>query len=436
MTFRALAITAVLLVAFALPSAASDWPQWQGPNRDNVSKETGLLKSWPKDGPKLLWTYEKTGSGFSGPAIVGDRLYILGDRGDSQYVIALDVTSTMVTEAWATKIGPVFENSYGNGPRSTPTVDGDRVYVLAASGSPANSRDSQGMVACLDVASGKIVWEKSLKGDLNGQMMSGWGYSESPLIDGDKLVCTPGGSKGTLAALDKKTGEVLWRSKELTDPAAYSSAIVAEVGGVRQYLQTTGKAVVGVAAKDGKLLWRHPKPEYRTAVIPTPIFHNDLVYVTAGYQVGCELLRLSSNSPGVKAESVYVNNRKSHEQDNVENKHGGVVLVGDHIYGWSDGPGRGRWVCQDFKTGKVVCQSEKLGRGSITYADGRLYCYAERDGTVVLIEASPKEWIEHGRFKIPKTQKPGSVWTHPVVANGRLYLRDQELLYCYDVRAN
>ena len=291
-------------------------------------------------------------------------------------------------------------------------MDGDHLYVLAACGSSSNPNDSQGELACLEAATGKIVWQKSLKGDLNGQMMSGWGYSESPLVDGDKLICSPGGAKGTLAALDKKTGEVIWRSKELTDPAAYSSIIAAEVGGVRQYIQTTGRAIVGVRANDGKLLWRQVKSNYRTAVIPTPIFYDNCVYTTAGYGVGCDLLKLTPDGQGTKAEEIY----DKDAMRAVENKHEAVVRVGDHIYGWTD---RGsKWVCQEFKTGKIVWESKKLGRGSITCADGRLYCFGEHDGTVVLVEASPEGWKEHGRFTIPTPKMPkpkvrnsDNVWT-------------------------
>jgi outer membrane protein assembly factor BamB len=421
-----LPLTACLLAA--LPARAADWPQWRGPDRTDVSKETGLLKSWPKEGPKLLWTYKDAGNGYSGPAIVGDRLYTLGARGDTEYVIALDlkgVKDGTVKEAWSAKVGPRFNESRGDGPRSTPTVDGDVLYALSPSGPKG---DSQGELVCVELAGGKIKWQKSLRKDLGGKMMSGWGYSESPLVDGEQLICTPGGKQGTLAALNKKTGDVIWRSKELTDDAGYSSVVAADLGGVRQYVQTTKEAVAGVAAKDGKLLWRFPKPEYRTAVIPTPIVRDNLVYVTAGYGVGCDLLQINPEGQGFKAERLYDRDARKL----TENKHGGVVLVGDHIYGWSDSGNR--WVCQELKTGKQAWESKALGRGSITCADGCLYCYSEDNGTCVLIEATPTAWKETGRFTIPQQKKPGSIWPHPVVANGRLYLRDQDLIFCYDVK--
>jgi outer membrane protein assembly factor BamB len=317
----------------------------------------------------------------------------------------------------------MFNNPYGNGPRSTPTLDGDLVYALGG----------QGNLVCARVANGEVVWRKSLKRDLGGVMMSGWGYSESPLVDGDQVVCTPGGDQGAVAALDKKTGEVLWRSKEFTDRASYSSLVISEAGGVRQYVQMTGESVAGVAARDGRLVWRFERPS-RVAAVPTPVISQDHVYVTSGYGAGCALLKLTGTGNGqVQCEEVYDNKL-------VSNHHGGVVLVKGHIYGHSGTRG---WICQDFLSGKLVWRSNKLGKGSLTCADGYLYCYDEDDGTVALVEASPNGWKESGRFTIPESSKRprprmrprSNFWTHPVVANGRLYVRDQELIFCYDVSA-
>jgi outer membrane protein assembly factor BamB len=237
-----------------------------------------------------------------------------------------------------------------------------------------------------------------------------------------------------MAALDKSTGKVIWRSSELKDKAAYSSPIGGiDVGGIRQYIQATGKAVVGVAAKDGKLLWRCEEPTFRVAVIPTPIFHDSYVFATAGYGAGCDLIRLTADNQGVKAEPVYSKEVKK----NMVNHHGGVVLVGDYLYGYSDGKG---WVCQGFQSGKLKWQNKELGKGSVTFADGYLYCYSEDEGKVALVEANPDAWKEHGRFKIPQESKQrksgGRTWTHPVVANGRLYIRDQDLIFCFDVRGS
>jgi outer membrane protein assembly factor BamB len=422
MKTRRLVLPAGCLIAFVVaapaPSSRSaDWPQWRGPNRDDVSQEKGLLSAWPERGPKLLWSYTDAGIGYSGPAIVGDRLYTMGGDGKKTYAYALDIGTH--DRIWSTEIGPFYENGNGDGPRATPTVDGDRLYALAGNGD----------LVCLETATGKQRWHVNLGKDLGGQMASGWGYTESPLVDDDKLICTPGGKKGTLAALNKDTGTVIWRSKDLTDAAVYSSPIVADVDGVRQYILMTGGGVAGVAAQDGRLLW-HSDQNAHGITVTTPVYHDHCVYTTTSYGVGCGLVRLTSADGKFKAEKVYDGDARKA----MFNHHGGVVLVGEYIYGYSDGKG---WVCQEFKTGKVMWASTKLGKGSLTCADGHLVCYTESGGTVCLVEASPSGWKESGRFKIPRESKlnrKGGIWTHPVVANGRLYLRDQDLLFCYEIK--
>ena len=408
----------VSLFGLSITASAADWPQWRGPNRDDISSETGLLKTWPEGGPKLLWESKDAGIGYSGPAVVGDRLYIMGAFGDTEKVYAVDVKNG--EKLWATEIGSLLTNNWGDGPRGTPTVDGEVLYVISA----------QGNLVCVETAGGKKRWSRSIVKDLGGSKPN-WGYTESPLVDGDKVLCTPGGSRGTIAALNKKTGDLIWQSKEVTYPAHYASIIVADVGGVRQYVQLTPKGVIGVAAADGRLLWEIHEGSNGTATIPTPIFHDDHVYVTSDYGTGCALIKLVASGEGIKAEKVYANK-------NMENHHGGVVLLDGKLYGCS-GNAPTKWVCQDFKTGEVVWQEpKKLDKGSLTYADGHFYCYGQKDGTVVLLRASPEGWKEDGRFKIPHetkvARKSGHIWTHPVVANGRLYLRDEDLLYCFDIK--
>lgn len=388
-----------------------DWPQWRGPDRTDVSKETGLLKKWPDGGPKRVWIYEDAGNGYSGPAIAKGKYFTIGTRDKSECVLALDANSGK--ELWIAQLGEVLENDWGGGPRGTPTVDGDKVYALSGKGD----------LVCMNVADGKVVWKASMT-ELGGKR-PGWGYTESVLVDGDKVVCTPGGSKGALAALDKNSGKVIWRSTDFTDGAQYASIIPAEINGVRNYIQLTMQHLVGISAKDGKQLWSSDWPG-RTAVIPTPIYRDSHVYITSGYGVGCKLVKIASNN---EVSTVY-------ENKVMKNHHGGVILVGDHLYGHSDGSG---WVCQDFKTGEEVwAERNKLGKGAIACADGMLYCLDERSGVVALVEASPKGWNELSRFTLePQTKirsPQGRIWTHPVISNGKLYLRDQDLIYCYDVK--
>jgi outer membrane protein assembly factor BamB len=294
-------------------------------------------------------------------------------------------------------------------------VDGRHLYVVGPLGD----------VVCLETAGGKEVWRKHLAKDFGGSRPD-WGFAESPLVDGDRLVVTPGGRQGTLVALNKQTGEKLWQSKEWTDDAQYASVVVAEHGGARQYIQLTMKSVAGVAADGGKLLWKAPFPG-RTAVITTPIFHDGHVYVTAGYGVGCAVFKINAQGGKFSARQVYQNKV-------MKNHHGGVILHDGRVYGHSDNSG---WTCQDFLTGKEVWQDkEKLGKGSMTYADGMFYLRQEDgdNGTIALIEASPQGYKEHGRFEQPD-RSGKNTWPHPVVAGGKLYIRDQDVLLCYDVKA-
>jgi outer membrane protein assembly factor BamB len=414
----------VLSAGLALLLAAADWPQWRGPDRSDVSRETDLLKTWPKEGPRLLWTFDDAGTGFSGPAIVGDRLYVMGAKGENEFLLTLDVNTG--NKVWSSNIGAFLKVDHGSGPRGTPTVDGDSIIVLGGKGD----------LACFDRATGTKKWSVAMTGPKGlGGSSPHWGYSESPLVDGPRVVCTPGGSDGSLAAIDKSTGKVLWRSKSLKDAAGYSSVVVAELGGVKQYVQQTMNGIAGIAPEDGQLLWYYPRREYRVAVIPTVVIHDGLVYAVAGYGAGASLLKVDHLDGKFEVHNLY----DAKVRSVMDNKHGGVVAVGDYIFGWSDSR-RGKWVCEDLRKGSEVWSSSALGRGSLTCADGNLYCYSEDDGTCVLVPATPDGWKEKGRFTIPRhpsTRESSSmVWTHPVVANGRLYLRDQGFLFCYDVKHN
>ncbi len=410
---------------------ADDWPQWRGPLRTGVSPEKGLLAQWPESGPTLLWCVADTGVGYSGPAVVGQTLYVMGTRGDTEQLIALDVTSGK--ERWAVPIGPLFTfagNSWGDGPRGTPTVIDNRVYALGG----------QGILVAADAQNGRVLWRVNLPKDLGGVISSvgggpekiGWGYCESPVVDGRLVICTPGGPQGALAALDRDTGAVVWRSRGLTDPATYSSIVPASIDGKRQYVQMTDQGPIAVDAASGQLTWRYlRKPRYPGFVIDTPVVDGNLVYATAGEGAGCDLIRIDKERGAFRPQKVYANKTMA-------NQHGGVVLIREHVYGYSEGKG---WVCQDLKTGKMLWnEKRKLARGSIIGVGEHLICRAEDAGITVLCQATPKGWQELGRLQQPREstkRKPnGKVWTHPVVANGCLYLRDQELLFCYDIHGS
>ena len=390
---------------------AGDWSGWRGDDRTDVSGETGLLQSWPEGGPKKVWASKEAGLGYSGFSIANGTLYTMGAFGDEERLLAFDAGSGK--KIWELKTGDLLTNNWGDGPRMTPSVSDGLVYSLGG----------RGNLICADAKNGKEKWNVHLVKDLGGKV-PGWGYTESVLIDQGRVICTPGGKKGALAALDAKTGKVLWRSKEFTDGAQYSSPIVIEHQGKRQYVQLVMKNLVGIEATSGKLLWKSGWPG-KVAVIPTPIYADNHVYVSSGYGVGCKLVELAKDSPV----DVY-------ENKVMKNHHGGVIKLGDYLYGYSDGYG---WVCQNFKSGELKWNEKKaLGKGAIAYADKRFYCLGEGDGRVILIEATPQGWKPQGQFKIsPQTEKrnpKGKIWTHPVISNGKLYLRDQELLFCYDIK--
>lgn len=403
-------ISLVATLAGSHAAFGDDWSQWRGPNRDGKSAETGLLKSWPEGGPKRVFLNQNVGLGYSGPAVVGDQLFIMGSRENRECMICLQAATG--EEIWSVELDDNFENRWGDGPRATPTVVGNRVLAMSANGN----------LACVDRKAGKILWKVSME-ELGGKRPF-WGYCESVLVDQDRVICTPGGSQGTLAALKLEDGSLLWQAKEVTDGAQYSSARVYGQGDSKQYVQLLMNQVVGVSAKDGTLVWSSEFPNGRTAVIPTPIVSENQVYVTAGYGAGCKLVAIEKEGPVDKYENKVM-----------KNHHGGVILLDNHIYGYSDGPG---WTCQNFETGESVWNDKKLGKGCVTYADGMLYCVSEKKGEVVLAHAHTSGWTEAGRFTLDplsEQRKPsGGIWAHPVIANGKLYLRDQEILYCYDIK--
>ena len=410
-------LTPVLAASPATSRGKGEWPQWRGPNRDGGSSDTGLLKEWPKEGPPLLWETKGAGRGYSSLSITAGKIYTVGDgpstaEDKNEYLLSFDEETGK--QLWKAKLGPAYDvhkQESWNSSRSTPTVDGETLYVLTGGGS----------LVCLDTA-GKEKWRKSMSGDFGGKMMSGWGYAESPLVDGDHLVCTPGGKKGTVAALDKKTGAPVWQSSEMTDNASYASLVPAEIGCTRQYVLLTDRSVAGIAAKDGKVLWRADRPG-RTAVIPTPIVKDGIVFVTSGYGVGSNAWKISADGGKFKAEELY-------SGDQITNHHGGVILVGDHVYGTDDQKG---FRCVEFKTGKIAFEARGVGKGSVAYADGHLVVRSE-GGAVALVEASPGGYKETGRFNLPDRSKRPS-WSHPVIAGQKLFLREGDSIHCFDLKA-
>ena len=415
-----------LLLITGINLKAQDWPRWRGLNQDGVSKETGLKLDWAASKPSLLWTFRQAGSGFSAPTIVGTTLYGHGAAGGKDFAFALNTQTGALK--WKQELGAESVLERGNGPRGSVTIDGGKIYLIRGSG----------VIHCLSAADGNMIWQKDFNRDFKGKMMSQWGYSESPLVDGNLVICTPGGSGGTMVALDKNTGNLVWKTNDWKDDSGYSSAIIAEVGGIRQYIQQAGRGVAGISAKDGKLLW---KVDYQvagrtpSAVIPTPVFNDNMVYVTNAYGCGCMGIRLSKEGEGIKAETIYTGNR------DIVSQHGGVVLVNGYVYGYSDPPSNS-WVCQNMKTGEIVwnqsVRDAGIGKGSVFGIGDRLLCFDMATGILAVTAASPDGWKEFGRIQIPErtniSTQDNLLWTHPVVANGKLYLRDHDLLFCFDLK--
>ncbi len=411
----------LLLVSAALaaPGAReSDWPQWRGPKRDAISTEKGLLQTWGEQGPPLAWKATGLGKGLASVAISGGRIYTMGKRKDGEYVFALDLKDGR--ELWATRL----RDKGNDEPHSTPTIDGERVYAIGALGD----------FVCVEAATGKELWRKNFLTDFGGSV-PGWKYCESALVDGENVICTPGGKDATMVALNRKTGELIWKCAIPKGPGngyGYSSIMVSEGAGVRQYVQMLGAGTgcVGVAAKDGAFLWGYPRVGNGTATIPTPIIDGDQVFCSSGYNTGSALLRLVKDGDKVKAEEVYFLRGKQ-----LQNHHGGLIHLGEYIYG-GHGHNEGFPVCVEMKTGKIVWGGDQPGPGkgsaAVVYADGQLY-FRYESGQMALIAATKDGYKLNGSFKIPQVSGPS--WSHPVVLDGKLYLREQNNLFVYDVSA-
>jgi len=393
----------------AATPAGTDWPQWRGPSRSAVSPETGLLRSWPAAGPPRAWSASNLGAGFGSIAVSRDRIFVQGMRSFQSVVSALNRADG--TLAWVKPIGRAGDNDRGPGPRGTPTVDGDRLYVLTENGD----------LAALRVQDGAIAWQRNILQDFGGRNID-WLISESPLVDGNNVIVSPGGRGAGMAALDKMTGKTVWVSKELSDRPGYSSPIIADVQGVRTIMTLTGEAGVGVRAADGKLMWRHPAVSNSTANIATPVFFDNKVFYSSDYGTGGALLALQAQNGEVRAQEVYFTR-------DMQNHHGGLVVVNGYLYGFHNAI----LTCLEFATGKVMWRNRSVGKGSLAYADGSLYIWSE-DNVVGLADASPAAYRETGRFRLPEQGWPS--WAHPVISGGRLYIRDQGILTAYNIRAN
>jgi outer membrane protein assembly factor BamB len=397
-----LVIALCAFAAQALGQKAALWPQWRGPNRDGISKETGLLKQWPAEGPPLVWKAAGAGRGYSSFSIADGKLFTMGLRGDREFVVAFDIATGK--EAWATPHGGAFRNDRGDGPRGTPTVDGNRIYALGGNGD----------LSALEIGTGKIVWSKNVLKEFGGSNIT-WGISESPLVLGNKVLVNPGGPGASIVALNKADGSVIWKSQ--SDKAGYSSGVPVEINGATQVVFFTSERAVGLDAKDGRLLWEYSRPANNVANVATPIVRANRVFISSDYGTGGGVVEIK---PDNKAQEIWFTK-------DMRNHHSSSVLIGDYLYGFSSAI----LTAVKFDTGEIAWRDRSVGKGSLVYADGNLYCFSE-NGVVGLVEATPGGYKEKGRFRIPQDSLP--TWTHPVVAGGRLYLRDQDTIYAFDIK--
>ena len=393
---------------------AADSPQWRGPERNGLSKETGLLKEWPEGGPKLLWSVEGVGSGFSSLSIVKGVLYITGTVDNVEILSAYDLEGNL---KWKKEYGKAFSKSYPDA-RTTPTVDESSIYVVSGTGE----------VVCFDATAGDIKWSVQGFDKFKGKHGS-WGIAESPLIVDNKVIYTPCGEETTVVALDKNTGETVWTSESLSDQSAYVSPILVKRGGKKLIVGVIGDYIIGVNAENGKIEWkfnyRETSEKSREINAVTPIYHDGYIYVTSGYDHGGAMLKLSEDGTNVSLAWV---------DHTLDTHHGGVVLVDGYIYGsnWINN-GKGNWVCLDWNSGEVMYEKDWNNKGPIISADGMLYCYDEKKGMFGLVEASPEDFNVVSSFRIAEGKGPH--WAHPVISDGRLYIRHGGVLMVYDIKA-
>ncbi|NLH18398.1 MAG: PQQ-binding-like beta-propeller repeat protein [Phycisphaerae bacterium] len=397
----------VLLVIAALsyPLMAGDWTQFRGPTRDGISTETGLLKQWPAEGPKMLWSYQALGTGYASLAVVGGKIYTTGLEAKTGFLYCFDNSGKLL---WKVPYGPEWTGS-NPGTRTTPTFDAGKLYLMSGNG----------LLTCRNASDGKEVWSVDTFKKFGGKNIT-WGISESVLIDGDKVICTPGGPDASVVALKKATGQTLWTTKGLSDKSAYCCPQIIAHGGKRILLTMLEKTVVGIDPEAGKVLWKYPhKVSYDINAV-APAYANGMIYLTNGYNHGGLMLQLSPDGSSVT---------KKWTEPELDVHHGGVVLLGKDIHGAGTD---GQWICLDLTSGKIKYRDRLVGKGSVIFADGLIYGYGE-NGTVGLIRPSPTGYKLISSFEISLGNEEH--WAHPVVSNGILYIRHGKALMAYDIKA-
>ena len=405
---------AALLLLTSSAAAAADaahpggfWPQFLGPDRNNMSTEAGLLREWPADGPPLLWKCEEVSRGYAAPSIAQGMLFTSGDFSTEEYVLALDLDGSLL---WKTPNGPAWRGPEP-GARTTPTWSDGVVYQMGC----------EGRLAAFEAKTGKEVWAVNLA-EAFGSPRATWGMAENVLIEKNLVLCTPGGTRGRVVALDKTTGKPVWVNTTIRDDQAYCSPVVVTHAGRRQLIILMKKSVVGVDVETGRLLWSHPHPNRYNQNVTTPLYHDGRVFVTSGHQAGGRLIDIARPEP-----------REVWYCPNFDNCHGGVLLLSGHLYGVGCRMYHKGLLCVDVATGKKVYRAEPVGKVSITYADGLLYGVGQK-GEVRLVRMDPSGAEIVSEFRIPPFATKDHLLAYPVVCGGRLYIRHAGTLLAYDIR--
>lgn len=404
-------------LAYTINTQAADYPQWRGFGRSGVSKETGLLKEWPEEGPELLWSATGLGKGFSSPSISNGVLYVTGTEGSIESLSAFDLSGN---PKWKKEYGKAYTKSFPDA-RCTPTVVENSAYVVSGTGE----------VVCFEAASGSIKWSVQAFDKFEGKHGS-WGIAESPLVVDNKVIYTPCGKKTTVVALDRETGQTMWTTESVGGQSGYVSPILVERGGMRLIVTVTGTYILGINVESGEIVWqvdysKLPPPDGggNDINIVTPVYYDGRIFVTSGYDHTGVMLELSAD--GKDASVVWLS-------PDLDTHHGGVVLVDGHIYGsnWINN-NAGNWVCVDWDSGKTMYEKEWFSKGSIVSAEGMLYCYEEKKGNLALVKVSPEDFTIVSSFRI--TQGKGQHWAHPVINDGVLYMRHGDVLMAYNIKA-
>ena len=416
-----IAIIGTIAGSFSGVTSGNDWAQWRGPNRDGIANESGLLSTWPEEGPAITHRTKGLGSGMASVAIADGKLFTIGNSDKKTTLVCLNANDGSVV--WKTPFTP--DRGAANG---TPTVDKETGLVYALS--------FDGVLVCCQVKTGGIVWQKNFTSDFGGKMESGWGYSESPLVDGERLLCTPGAPNAMVVALDKKTGTTEWSGKAPSgklrgnDGAGYSSVVISNAAGRKQYVQLIGHGIVSYDAATGELLWNYDRVANTTANIPTPLIQGDYVFCSTGYgDGGTALLKITADSNKKLAVSeVYYKDSKQ-----LQNHHGGMIMIGDHVF-MGHGHNNGFPACVEWKTGTDLWEKGRgagSGSAAIVCADKKLY-FRYQDGVMAMIDTDTKQYKLLGKFKLATHN--GESWPHPVIVDGQMYIRDQDELVVYKLK--